>query len=169
MRHRWSGRKLGRTASHRKALLRTMVTEFFENEKIVTTVPKAKELRSVAEKMITLGKQDTLHARRQALSYIRKKPVVFKLFDTLAPRYADRNGGYTRILRLGERKGDSAEMAILELVGSDEEVKKPEPKKKAKPKVKKETSSSEKAADEKGEKKTASKTTARKAKPKEEE
>ena len=112
-----------------------MVTEFLENEKIVTTVPKAKELRSVAEKMITLGKRDSLHARRQALSFIRKKLVVFKLFDTLAPRYADRNGGYTRILRLGNRKGDSAELAILELVGSEEEVKKPEPKKKAKSKT----------------------------------
>ncbi len=135
MRHRWSGRKLGRTASHRRALMRTMVTELFENEKIVTTVPKAKELRSVAEKMITLGKRDSLHSRRQALSFIRKKPVVFKLFDTLAPRYADRNGGYTRILRLGNRKGDSAEIAILELVGSEKETKKPQPKKRAKSKV----------------------------------
>jgi large subunit ribosomal protein L17 len=96
-----------------------MVTEFLENEKIVTTVPKAKELRSVAEKMITLGKRDSLHARRQAFSYIRKKPVVFKLFDTLAPRFADREGGYTRILKLGKRKGDSAEIAILQLVGSE--------------------------------------------------
>ena len=137
MRHRWSGRKLGRTASHRKALMRTMVTELLENEKIVTTVPKAKELRSVAEKMITLGKKESLHARRQALSFIRKKSVVFKLFDSLAPRFADRNGGYTRILRLGTRKGDSAEMAILELVGSDEEVKKAEPEKKASSKAKK--------------------------------
>jgi len=100
-----------------------MVTEFLENEKIVTTVPKAKELRSVAEKMITLGKRDSLHARRQAFSYIRKKPVVFKLFDTLAPRYADREGGYTRILKLGKRKGDSAEIAILQLVGSEEKAR----------------------------------------------
>jgi large subunit ribosomal protein L17 len=111
-----------------------MVTEFLENEKIVTTVPKAKELRCVAEKMITLGKRDSLHARRQALSYIRKKPVVFKLFNTLAPRFADRDGGYTRILRLGIRKGDNAEMAMLELLGSEE---KSEPKKEAKAKAKK--------------------------------
>jgi large subunit ribosomal protein L17 len=131
-----------------------MVTEFFENEKIVTTVPKAKELRSVAEKMITLGKRDTLHAKRQALSYIRKKPVVFKLFETLAPRYADRDGGYTRILRLGIRKGDNAEMAILELVGSEEAVKKPEPKKKTKAKAK-----PEKPAQEKPEKKKSAKKT----------
>ncbi|UCF38075.1 MAG: 50S ribosomal protein L17 [Acidobacteriota bacterium] len=116
MRHRVSGRKLGRTSSHRKALLRTMVTEFFENEKMITTVPKAKAVRSVAEKMITLGKRENLHARRQALSYLRKKSVVFKLFDSLAPRFADRNGGYTRILRLGSRVGDAAEIAMLEFV-----------------------------------------------------
>ena len=119
MRHRWAGRKLGRTSSHKRALLRTMVTEFLENERIVTTVPKAKELRSFAEKMITLGKKESLHARRRALSHIRKKAVVFKLFDTLAPRYADRNGGYTRILRLGTRVGDNAEMAVLEFVDAE--------------------------------------------------
>ena len=123
MRHRWSGRKLGRTSSHRMAMLRNMVTEFLDKEKIVTTVPKAKELRPFAEKMITLGKRETLHARRQALAVIRSKDVVYKLFDSLAPRYADRDGGYTRIIRLGFRKGDSAEMAILELVGSGEDVK----------------------------------------------
>ena len=134
--------------------MRTMVTEFFENEKIVTTVPKAKELRSVAEKIITLGKRDSLHARRQALSYIRKKPVVFKLFDTLAPRYADRDGGYTRILRLGNRKGDSAEMAVLELVGLEEEAKKPQPKKKAKSKAK-EASPAKKSESKKEEKKSS--------------
>jgi large subunit ribosomal protein L17 len=143
--------------------MRTMVTEFFENEKIVTTVPKAKELRSVAEKMITLGKRDSLHARRQALSFIRKKPVVFKLFDTLAPRYADRNGGYTRILRLGNRKGDSAELAILELVGSEEEVKKPEPKKKSKAKAQ------AKPAAEKEEKEAAAPKPQKTSKPKKEE
>ena len=123
MRHRWSGRKLGRTSSHRLAMLRNMVTQFLDKGKIVTTVPKAKELRPFAEKMITLGKRETLHARRQALAVIRSKDVVYKLFDSLAPRYADRDGGYTRIIRLGFRKGDSAEMAILELVGSDEDVK----------------------------------------------
>lgn len=119
MRHNIAGRKLGRTGSHRKALMRTMVTEFLDKEKLITTVPKAKELRPLAEKMITLGKRETLHARRQALAFIRSKAVVHKLFDDLAPRFADRNGGYTRILRLGPRKGDGAELAILELVGAE--------------------------------------------------
>lgn len=122
MRHRWSGRKLGRTSSHRMAMLRNMVTEFLDKERIITTVPKAKELRPFAEKIITLGKRETLHARRQALAVVRKKSVVHKLFDTLAPRYADRNGGYTRIIRLGFRKGDNAEMALIELVESEPEA-----------------------------------------------
>jgi large subunit ribosomal protein L17 len=135
MRHRWGGRKLGRTSTHKRALMRTMVTEFLENEKIVTTVPKAKELRSVAEKMITLGKRETLHARRQALSFIRKKSVVFKLFDSLAPRFADRNGGYTRILRLGTRVGDAAELAMIELVEGSAKPEKKDEGKKAKPKA----------------------------------
>ena len=121
MRHRHSGRKLGRTGSHRMAMLRNMVTSFLDKEKIVTTVPKAKELRPFAEKIITLGKQESLHARRRALAIIRKKSVVHKLFDTLAPRYADRHGGYTRIIRLGYRKGDSAEMALIELVDGETE------------------------------------------------
>jgi large subunit ribosomal protein L17 len=111
-----------------------MVTEFFENEKIITTVPKAKELRPVAEKMITLGKRDSLHARRQALAFLRKKSVVFKLFDSLAPRFADRAGGYTRILRLGLRPGDAAEVALLEFVDAEsraEAAKKAAAKKKA--------------------------------------
>lgn len=120
MRHRLANRKLGRTSSHRRAMLRNMVTEFIDKERIVTTLPKAKELRSVAEKMITLGKKDGLHARRQALSYIQKKDVVHKLFADVAPRFAQRNGGYTRILKLGIRKGDNAEVAILELVGSED-------------------------------------------------
>lgn len=136
MRHRQSGRKLNRSPSHRRAMLRNMVTEFLDKERIVTTVPKAKELRPFAEKMITLGKRETLHARRQALSVIRRKEVVHKLFDDLAPRFADRNGGYTRIIRLGPRKGDSAEMAIIEFLGSEleppEESSKPGSKKKAK-------------------------------------
>ena len=121
MRHRHSGRKLGRTGSHRMAMLRNMVTSFLDKEKIITTVPKAKELRPFAEKIITLGKQESLHARRRALAIIRKKSVVHKLFDTLAPRYADRHGGYTRIIRLGYRKGDSAEMALIELVDGETE------------------------------------------------
>jgi large subunit ribosomal protein L17 len=122
MRHRHSGRKLGRTGSHRMAMLRNMVTSFLDKEKIVTTVPKAKELRPFAEKIITLGKQESLHARRRALAIIRKKSVVHKLFDTLAPRYADRHGGYTRIIRLGYRKGDNAEMALIELVDGETEL-----------------------------------------------
>jgi large subunit ribosomal protein L17 len=119
MRHRWSGRKLGRDSAHRKALLRNMVTEFLDKGRIITTMPKAKELRPFAEKLISLGKRESLHARRRALRIIRRKSVVHKLFDTLAPRYADRHGGYTRIVRLGFRKGDSAEMALIELVESE--------------------------------------------------
>ena len=119
MRHRRKGRKLGRTASHRKAMLRNLVTEFLDKERIVTTISKAKEARPVAEKMITLGKREDLHARRRALSFIRRKSVVYKLFDDIAPRFSERNGGYTRILRLGFRQGDQAEMALLELVGSE--------------------------------------------------
>lgn len=134
MRHRQSGRKLNRTSTHRQAMLRNMVTEFLDKERIVTTVPKAKELRPFAERMITLGKRETLHARRQALSVIRRKEVVHKLFDSLAPRFADRNGGYTRIIRLGVRKGDSAELAIVELLGSELETREPEAKSSAKAK-----------------------------------
>jgi len=120
MRHRLAHRKLGRTSSHRRAMLRNMVTEFLDKERIITTLPKAKELRSVAEKMITLGKKEGLHARRQALSYIKRKEVVHKLFADVAPRFAERPGGYTRIMKLGIRKGDNAELAILEMVGSQE-------------------------------------------------
>ena len=109
-------RKLGRASDHRDAMLRNLVTSFLENGKIETTVEKAKETRSMAEKMITLGKTNTLHSRRQALGYITKEDVVTKVFAELAPKYADRNGGYTRILKLGPRRGDDAEMAIIELV-----------------------------------------------------
>ena len=130
MRHRRKGKKLGRTASHRKAMMRNMVTEFLDNERIVTTISKAKALRPVAEKMITLGKRENLHARRRALSFIRRKEVVYKLFDEIAPRFSERNGGYTRILRLGFRQGDQAEMALLELVGSEFEAVVPDKKSK---------------------------------------
>ena len=109
-------RKLGRTTAQRTAMLRAMVTFLLENGKIETTVAKAKEVRSLAERMITLGKQNTLHTRRQALSYITKEDVVTKLFGEIAPKYADRNGGYTRIVKIGPRRGDAAEMAIIELV-----------------------------------------------------
>ena len=109
-------RKLGRASDHRDAMLRNLVTSLLENGKIETTVEKAKETRSMAEKMITLGKTNTLHSRRQALGYITKEDVVTKVFEELAPKYADRNGGYTRIMKLGPRRGDAAEMAIIELV-----------------------------------------------------
>jgi len=126
MRHRKAGRKLGRTASHREAMLRNMVTSLLDQERIVTTVPKAKEARRVAEQMITLGKRGDLHARRQALSYIRSKDVVAKLFDQLSSQYAERQGGYTRIIRTGTRAGDAAPMAILELVEYQEAVAEPQ-------------------------------------------
>ncbi len=120
MRHRKAGRKLGRTAAHRKAMLRNMVTSLLEHERIVTTVPKAKEARRIAEKMITLGKRGDLHARRQALAYIRSRDIVTKLFDEISAQFADRQGGYTRIIRTGTRPGDAAPMAIVELVGYEE-------------------------------------------------
>ena len=120
-------------------MFRNMVTDFLDKERIFTTVAKAKELRPFAEKMITLGKRDNLHSRRRALSIIRRKSVVHKLFDSLAPRYADRNGGFTRIIRLGFRKGDSAETAIIELV--DREGEKETPKKSKKARSKKEAKS----------------------------
>ncbi len=122
MRHRKAGRKLGRSSSHRTAMLRNIVTSLLDMERIVTTVPKAKEIRSVAERMITLGKRGDLHARRQAMSFIRSKTVVAKLFDKLSSQYADRQGGYTRIIRTGSRLGDAAPMAIVELVGYIEKV-----------------------------------------------
>jgi len=122
MRHRKSGRKLGRTTSHREAMFRNMVTSLFEHERIVTTTPKAKEARSIADKMITLAKKGDLHAKRQALSYIRSKDIVAKLFDVIQLKFTDRNGGYTRIIQTGVRQGDAAPMAILELVGYQENI-----------------------------------------------
>ena len=122
MRHRKSGRKLGRRSEHRTAMLRNIVTSLLDMERIVTTVPKAKEVRRVAEQMITLGKRGDLHARRQAMAYIRSKEVVAKLFDQLSSQYADRQGGYTRIFRTGFRAGDAAPLAILELVEYKENV-----------------------------------------------
>ena len=116
MRHNKSGRRLGRTTSHRVAMFRNMVTSFFSHERITTTDAKAKELRSIADKMVTLGKRGDLHALRQAASYIREKSVVTKLFTTIAPRYADRPGGYTRIVKLGLRPGDNAQLSMIELV-----------------------------------------------------
>ena len=126
MRHRVHHRKLGRKTAHRLATLRTLATALFERERIQTTLMKAKELRPYAEKLITLAKRDDgkLHARRQVLADIHDNEVVKKLFDTLGVRYATRPGGYTRILRLGPRKGDGAEMAIVELLGSEYQPKK---------------------------------------------
>ena len=109
-------RKLGRPTDQRMAMLRNLVTSTLENGKIETTVTRAKETRSLVEKMITLGKQNTLHTRRRALAFITKEDVVTKLFNEISPKYAERNGGYTRIIKIGPRKGDSAEMAVLELV-----------------------------------------------------
>ena len=116
MRHRKSGRKLNRSSSHRLAMFRNMVTSLLEHERIYTTVAKAKDLRRWAEWMITLGKRGDLHARRQALAVVRSKDVVHKLFSELAPRYKDRQGGYTRIIKVGFRKGDAAPMCLIELV-----------------------------------------------------
>ncbi|HIJ78511.1 MAG: 50S ribosomal protein L17 [Desulfobulbaceae bacterium] len=121
MRHRKTGNRLGRTTSHRQAMFRNMVTSLFEHERIITTTPKAKELRKVADKMMTLAKRGDLHARRQALSYIRDHKIVAKLFDKLKDEYMDRNGGYTRIIRTGNRLGDAAEMSIIELVNYSED------------------------------------------------
>ena len=109
-------RKLGRTTDSRKAMLRAMVTYLFENGKIETTFYRAKEVQPVAEKMVTLAKKNTLASYRKALSYITKEDVANKLFKEIAPKYADRNGGYTRVTRLGPRRGDAAEMAVIELV-----------------------------------------------------
>ena len=109
-------RKLGRTSDHRKAMLRAMVTYLLENGQIETTVTRAKEVRAVAEKMITLGKKNDLHSKRQVLAYVTKESVVKDLFDNIAPKYAERNGGYTQIIKIGPRRGGAAEMAIIKLV-----------------------------------------------------
>lgn len=130
MRHGKSGRRLGRTTSHRQAMFRNLVTSFLSHEQITTTDAKAKEIRSIAEKMITLGKRGDLHSTRLAASYIREKSVVTKLFTTIAPRYKERSGGYTRIIKLGIRQGDNAPLSMLQLV--EEEFT---PKKKAAPVV----------------------------------
>ena len=123
MRHQKSGRKLNRSASHRWALMRNLITSLLRDEKIKTTDAKAKELRRVTDRLITLAKRGDLHARRLAFSRIRDEAMVAKLFTTLGPRYADRPGGYTRVLKAGFRYGDSAPMAIIELVDRDTEAK----------------------------------------------
>ena len=123
MRHRMSGRKLNRTSSHRKAMFSNMTASLLLHEQIKTTKPKAKDLRVFVDKMITLGKRGDLHARRQALSFLQDKTVVEKLFEALAERYKDRQGGYSRVLAAGYRYGDAAPMAIIELVDRDIEAK----------------------------------------------
>jgi len=146
--------------------MRTLVTQFLDRERLITTVPKAKELRPFAEKIITLAKRETLHARRQALAVLRKKTVVSKLFETLAPRFADRNGGYCRIVRLGVRKGDAAELAIIELIGSEYQAAKPAKggKKAAKGEAKK--GKAEAAGEKKSKKAAAEETATAEEKPK---
>jgi large subunit ribosomal protein L17 len=119
VRHKVAGYKLKRNISSRKALFKGLVTSVIEHERIVTTVPKAKAVRPLVEKMITLAKRDTLHARRQAAQFVETPEALKKLFDKLGTRFGQRNGGYTRVVRLGNRKGDGAEQAMLELVGSE--------------------------------------------------
>jgi large subunit ribosomal protein L17 len=123
MRHGKAGRKLNRTASHRKAMFANMAASLIEHEQIVTTLPKAKEIRPIVEKLVTLGKRGDLHARRQAISQIRDVAVVSKLFDAIASRYATRNGGYLRIMKAGFRQGDNAAMAVIEFVERDVDAK----------------------------------------------
>lgn len=123
MRHRIAHRKLNRTAEHRKAMLANMAASLIEHEQIVTTLPKAKEMKPFMDKLITLAKKGDLHARRQAISRVRNKQAVAKLFEVMGERYADRNGGYTRVLKAGFRHGDNAPMAVIELVDRDEEAR----------------------------------------------
>ena len=123
MRHRMSGRKLNRTSQHRQMLFRNMSQALIKHEQIITTLAKARELRPVVERLITLGKRGDLHARRQAYARLRDNDMVAKLFDTLAERYAERQGGYTRVIKAGYRYGDSAAMAVIEFVDRDEDAR----------------------------------------------
>lgn len=143
MRHRNKKKKLGRTPSHRRAMLNNMVASLFLHKKIKTTHPKAKEARRLAERLITFGKKGTLAARRHVLSFIPNKDIVKMLFDEIAPHFAERQGGYTRVIKLGFRQGDGAPMSILELVDMEkpeQEEKKPEKKEGIKDKIRKVTS-----------------------------
>ena len=123
MRHRMSGRKLNRTKEHRKAMFSNMAAALIKHEQIKTTLPKAKDLRPIVEKLITLGKRGRLHDRRRAFAMLRDDATTAKLFDTLADRYADRSGGYTRVIKAGYRYGDTAPMAVIELIERDEDAK----------------------------------------------
>lgn len=123
MRHGKTGRRLGRSVSHRKAMFANLAASLIEHEQIVTTLPKAKDLRPIVEKLVTLGKRGDLHARRLAISQIRSETMVGRLFDTIAPRYASRNGGYLRIMKAGFRHGDNAALAVIEFVDRDASAK----------------------------------------------
>ena len=123
MRHGFAGRRLGRSVSHRKSMFANLAASLIEHEQIVTTLPKAKDLRPIVEKLVTLGKRGDLHARRQAIASIGSEPLVKRLFETIAPRYADRHGGYLRIMKAGFRKGDNAAMAVIEFVDRDTSAK----------------------------------------------
>ncbi|MCG8545089.1 MAG: 50S ribosomal protein L17 [Alphaproteobacteria bacterium] len=123
MRHRMRGRKLNRTSQHRKAMFSNMAAALIKHEQIKTTLPKAKELRPIVDKLITLGKKGRLHDRRRAFAFLRDDDMTAKLFETLGPRYQERNGGYTRVLKAGHRYGDAAPMAVIELVDRDEDAK----------------------------------------------
>lgn len=125
MRHGMVNRKLGRTSSHRMAMFRNQLASLIEHERIITTLPKAKELKPLIEKLITLGKNDSVHARRQAARTVASDALIAKLFDTIGPRFSTRPGGYTRIVKLGSRRGDAAEMALLELVERSAEAEAP--------------------------------------------
>jgi large subunit ribosomal protein L17 len=136
MRHGMVNRKLGRTSAHRKAMFRNQLASLIDKERIITTLPKAKELRPLIEKLVTLGKTDSVHSRRQAARVVPEDSIVQKLFGTIGPRFADRQGGYTRIVKLGARRGDATEMAILEFVGYELATEGAEPAPKAEPKKK---------------------------------
>ena len=167
MRHGMVNRKLGRTSSHRLAMFRNQLASLIDKERIVTTLPKAKELKPQIERLITLGRTDSVHNRRNAARQIHDDTLVAKLFDTLGPRFSDRPGGYTRIVKLGPRRGDAAEMAILELVGYEiaaSEKKAAPAAKKAKGKAKEEPESEAPPAEEKPKKKPAAKKPAAKKK-----
>ena len=164
MRHGMVNRKLGRTTGHRLAMFRNQLASLIDKERIITTLPKAKELRPQVERLITLGKNDSVHARRQAARLIEDDAIVSKLFDTVGPRFGDRPGGYTRIIKLGPRRGDAAEMAILEFVGYEppkHELAAPAAEKKAKAKKTEAAPETEEAAppaeEEKPKKKAATK------------
>jgi len=161
-----AGRKLGRTTEHRVALLRNLSTQLFANEKIQTTLAKAKELRPFAERLVTISKRGTLHARRHVMRHIHDRTVVSKLFDTLSARYDQRPGGYTRIIKLGVRRGDNAEMAMIELVGSEgseaPDEKEAAPAKKKTKKAKTAKTAKKKTAKKVTKKKTAKKKTVKK-------